>query len=211
MFPFKATSKATRGNINFLNFLKYFDKIIEHPTSKMWGWVIAFFSISAFNGWLIKQSSVVSVPTVIYFAIFPLASIISRRLSKTTWRLVLFLVFSRSILAISLCILDLPKVSQFTLIMYCINILLFAFLLIDIITTRGIVAPALTVILVILLWMITGWQVIIRLVLYCNLVVTFNKAATRLNKYLNSFNAAMAVLTGTAAFGLALGWMLASL
>ena len=209
MFPFKATSKATRGNINFLNFLKYFDKIFARPTSKMWGWLIAFFSITAFDGWLIKLSSVVSVPTVIYFAIFPLASIISRRLSKTTWRLVLFLVFSRSILAISLCILHLPKVSQFTIIMYCINILLFAFLLIDVVSTRGIVAPALTVILVILLWMIIGWQVIIRLVLYCNLVVTFNKAATRLNKYLNSFNAAMAVLTGTAAFGLAVGWMLA--
>jgi ABC-type sulfate transport system permease component len=73
------------------------------------------------------------------------------------------------------------------------------------------VVPALTVILIILLWMIIGWQSMLRLVLYCNLIVTFNKTGRRLKKYFNSFNAAMLVMTGTAAFGLALGWMLGNL
>ena len=125
--------------------------------------------------------------------------------------MVLVLVISRSILAISLCILALPEVSRITISLYCINILFFAFLLIYVASTRGIVVPALTVIWIILLWMIIGWQSIIRLVLYCNLIVTFNKSGRRLRKYLNSFNAAMLVMTGTAAFGLALGWMLGNL
>ncbi|WP_414581166.1 hypothetical protein [Scytonema sp. PCC 10023] len=177
---------------------------------KDWGWLIAFLSINIFNGWLIKVSSA-SVPIVIYFAVFPLASIIYSRLSKKTWLLVLILVLSRSILAFSLCILPLPDVSQITIILYGINILFFAFLLIDVASTRGIVVAALTGILIILLWMIIGWQAIIRLVLYCNLIVTFNKTGRRLKKYFSSFNAAMLVMTGTAAFGLAVGWMLGSL
>lgn len=203
MFPFK----AARGNINFS---EYFHKISAHPISKDWGWVIAFLSISAFNGWLIKVSSGY-VPILIYFAIFPLAAIIYSRFSKKTWLLVLILVFSRSILAISLCILHLPEVSHITIILYGINLLFFAFLLIDVASTRGIEVPGLTVILIILLWMFIGWQPIIRLVSYCNLIVTFNKAGRRLKKYLNSFNGAMVVLTGTTAFGLALGWILGSL
>ncbi|MEI2578931.1 hypothetical protein [Scytonema sp. PRP1] len=177
---------------------------------KDWGWLIAFLSINVFNGWLIKVSSA-SVPIVIYFAVFPLASIIYSRISKKTWILVLILVISRSILAFSFCILPLPDISQITMVMYCINLLFFVFLLIDVASRRGIVVPALTVILIILLWMIIGWQSMLRLVLYCNLIVTFNKTGRRLKKYLNSFNAAMLVMTGTAAFGLALGWMLGNL
>jgi hypothetical protein len=177
---------------------------------KDWGWLIAFLSINVFNGWLIKVSSA-SVPIVIYFAVFPLASIIYSSIYKKTWILVLILVISRSILAFSLCILPLPDISQITIILYFINLLFFAFLLIYVASTRGIVVPALTVILIILLWMIMGWQSMLRLVLYCNLIVTFNKTGRRLKKYFNSFNAAMLVMTGTAAFGLALGWMLGNL
>lgn len=193
-----------------MNFRENSHKLLLNKILKNWGWVIAFLSINVFNGWLIKVSSA-SVPIVIYFAVFPLASIIYSRLSKKTWKMVLILVFSRSILAFSLCILPLPDVSRHTIILYGINLLFFAFLLIDVASTRGIVVPALTVILIILLWMIIGWQPIIRLVLYCNLIVSFNKAGRRLKKYFSSFNAAMLVMTGTAAFGLAVGWMLGSL
>lgn len=193
-----------------MNFSENSHKRFLSRILKDWGWLIAFLSINVFNGWLIKVSSA-SVPIVIYFALFPLASIIYSRLSKKTWILVLILVISRSILAFSLCILHLPDVSRITIILYGINLLFFAFLLIDVASTRGIVVPALTVILIILLWMIIGWQWIIRLVLYCNLIVTFNKTGRRLKKYFNSFNAAMLVMTGTAAFGLALGWMLGNL
>ncbi|KAB8314910.1 hypothetical protein SD81_033420 [Tolypothrix campylonemoides VB511288] len=193
-----------------MNFSENSHKKLLNKILKDWGWLIAFLSINVFKGWLIKVSSA-SVPIVIYFAVFPLASIIYSRISKNTWLLVLILVISRSILAFSLCILPLPDVSQITIILYCINLLFFAFLLLDVASTRGIVVPALTAILIILLWMIIGWQPIIRLVLYCNLIVTFNKAGRRLKKYLSSFNAAMLVMTGTAAFGLAVGWMLGSL
>ncbi|NMG09799.1 hypothetical protein [Brasilonema sp. UFV-L1] len=203
MLPFK----ATRGNINFS---EYFHKIFQNRNFKIWGWLIAFLIISVFNGWLIKVSSV-SIPIVIYVALFPLASIIYSRFCKKTWLLIVILVISRLILAFMLCILRLPEISQVTIVLYGLSILFVTFLLINIASTRGMVVPALTVILIILLWMIIGWQAIIRLVLYCNLIVTFNKAGRRLSKYLKSFNAAMAVLSGTAAFGLALGWMLGSL
>ncbi|WP_017318613.1 hypothetical protein [Mastigocladopsis repens] len=192
-----------------MNFSENSHKLFQNTLLKDWGWLIAFLSINIFSGWLIKVSSA-SVPIVIYFALFPLASIIYS-LCKKTWILVLTLVISSSILAFTLCILPLPNVSRITIILYLINILFFAFLLLYVASTRGIVVPALTVILIILLWMIIGWQSMIRLVWYCNLIVTLNKAGRRLRKYLNSFNAAMLVMTGTAAFGLAVGWMLGSL
>lgn len=192
-----------------MNFREKIHNFLVNKILKDWGWLIAFLSINIFNGWLIKVSSA-SVPIVIYFAIFPLASIIYSHLCKKTWLLVVILVLSRSILAFSLCILALPDISHITIILYMINFLFFAFLLIDVASTRGIVVPALTAILIILLWMIIGWQLIIRLVLYCNLIVTFNQAGRRLKKYLSSLNAAMLVMTGTAAFGLAVGWMLGS-
>ncbi len=202
MLPFK----TDRSKVNFS---KYSDKIVQHWILEDWGWLIAFLNISAFNGWMIKVTSA-SVPIVIYFAVFPLAFIICSIYEKT-WILVLNLVISYSILAFTLSILPLPEVSPIAITLYCINILFFAFLLIYVANTRGILVPALIVILIILLLTVNRLQPIIRLVWYCNLIVTLNKSGRSLRKYLNSFNAAMLVMTGTAAFGLALGWMLGSL
>ncbi|MBR8838944.1 MAG: hypothetical protein DSM106950_34315 [Stigonema ocellatum SAG 48.90 = DSM 106950] len=202
MLPFK----TARGNVYFS---EYSRKILQHPILKDWGWVISFLSISAFFGWLIKVTSA-SVPLVIYLAVFPLAFIIPS-IYKKTWMWVLTLVISYSILAFNICLLPLPEVSPITIILGCINILFFAFLLIYVANTAGIVVPALIVILIILGWMIIGWEPIIHLVLYCNLIMSLNKAGRSLRKYLDSFNAAMLVMTGAAAFALALGWMLGGL
>lgn len=195
--------KTAKDNVNFS---KYSDQLLQHPLFKDWGWIIAFLSISAFNGWMMKVSSA-SRAIVIYFAVFPLAFTIYSLYDKT-WIFVLTLVILYSTLAVILCILPLPDISGITIILYCINILFFAFLLIYIADTRGILVPAFTVILIILLWMFIDWQLIIRLVWYCNFIVTLNKSGRSLRNHLDNFNAAMVVMTGTAAFGLALGWML---
>ncbi|MEB3215534.1 MAG: hypothetical protein VKN72_04620 [Nostocales cyanobacterium 94392] len=183
-----------------------------------WGWLTSFLIISIFNGWVINLSPVKPIfstiePTllkqiiVIYFAIFPLASIVYI-FFKSTKLLVFSIIFSQTILAVALCYIKLPGFSPLLVLFFGFNFFLFLFLLIFVCKTRGFVAPAFILCFVIVL-IITGFgRLAFHLVWYCNLILTLNKAGRQLRNILNSFDAAILSLTGIASIGLALGWLM---
>jgi hypothetical protein len=61
--------------------------------------------------------------------------------------------------------------------------------------------------MVLVLLLISDWEKILRLIWYCNFVVTTNNAGVRLQQYSNSFLKAMIALIGIAALGLTIGSM----
>ena len=56
-----------------------------------------------------------------------------------------------------------------------------------------------------------GWEWIGKIVWYCNLTFTANKAGKKIRKFVDNLDNAMLVLCGIAALGLALGWGFADL
>ena len=88
------------------------------------------------------------------------------------------------------------------------NILLFIFVLIFVCKTRGIIVPAFILFFTAVLASVGLGEWVVRLVWYCNLVVTVNKSGRQLRNALDSFDAAMLSLTGIAAVALAIGWVM---
>ncbi|MBE9215729.1 hypothetical protein IQ247_24195 [Plectonema cf. radiosum LEGE 06105] len=211
MQPFRTVLNTINNNESYRRFTK-------NSLLMNWGWLASFFMISIFNGWVINLSPVktrfLSIePTllkqtiVIYFAIFPLASIVYIFL-KSTKILVFSIIASQSILAIALCYIKLPNFSPLLVVFLGFNLLLFVFLLFFVCKTRGFVAPAFILCFVTIL-IITGFgRLAFHLVWYCNLILTVNKAGRQLRYALNSFDAAILSLTGIAAIGLAVGWLM---
>lgn len=201
---------------NTLNNHKYYRRLTQIPLVTNWGWLISFLMISVFNGWMINVSqveplflseSLLKQILAVYFAIFPLAAT-GHHFLKSTWLLVTTLIGSRAILALALCYLHLPVLNPLSLSLLGFNILLFAFVLVFVWKTRGIVFPAFVLCFVIALTLGGLGQWAFDVVLYCNLVVTVNKAGRQLKKSLDSFDAAMLSLSGIAAVGLAVGWVM---
>jgi hypothetical protein len=184
-----------------------------------WGWLATFVIISVFNGWMINVSQVeplffldldperIKQVLTVYFAIFPLAATVYI-LFKSSKLLVVSLIASRAILAIALCYLKLPAFSPLFMGFLGFNILLFLFLLIFVSKTRGIVVPAFILFFTIVLALVGLGEWAFHLVWYCNLVVSVNKSGRQLKSALDSFDAAMLSLTGIAAVGLAVGWVI---
>ena len=143
----------------------------------------------------------------VYFAIFPLAATVYV-LFKSTKLLVVSLIASRVILAVALCYLKSPLLNPLFMGFVGFNLLLFVFVLIFVCKTRGIVAPAFILFFTIVLALIGLGEWAFHLVWYCNLVVTVNKSGRQLRNALDSFDAAMLSLTGVAAVGLAVGWIM---
>lgn len=209
MLPFRLVS-------NSINNRKYYRIFTQIPLVINWGWLISFLMISVFNGWMINVSEVEPLflsedllkrILVIYFAIFPLAAT-GHHFFKSTWLLVATLIGSRAILAFALCYFSLPALNPLSLSLLGFNILLFAIVLIFVSKTRGIVAPVFVLCFAIVLTLIGLGQWAFDVVLYCNLVVSVNKAGRQLKNALDSFDAAMLSLSGIAAVGLAVGWVM---
>jgi len=211
MLPFRIVSNTINNNQPYL-------KLAQNPVVMKWGWLISFFIISVFNGWMIYVSEVqpffVKDPFLlkqilaIYFAIFPLAATVYILFKKNTKILVFSLIASRAILAVALCYLNLPPLNPLSISLLGFNLLLFTFLLIFVCKTRGVVVPAFILFFVILLTVVGLGQWAFHLVWYCNLVITVNKAGRQLKDALDSFDGAMLSLSGIAAVGLAVGWLI---
>jgi hypothetical protein len=184
----------------------YYSELIQEPKLIDWVWLIAFLVICGCNGWFLRVSST-SFPLVICFAIFPLTFILYE-IFNYTWILQSSFVVSWGILAFAIANLDLPSLSAIAMVLYGLNILFFTFVLLDTISDNGLFMLFFITAITLLLFRITNWETILRLVWYCNLMIITTNAGARLNKYLQSFLAAMLTLTGTAALGLTLGWFL---
>ncbi|MDJ0734142.1 MAG: hypothetical protein QNJ47_08690 [Nostocaceae cyanobacterium] len=185
-----------------------FPKFLQIPLITEWGWLIAFWCMCAFNGWVLKKSNA-ALPLVIYFAIFPLASIVSR-LTKNTKIIVSSLIISQAILALGICYLNL-KLSLIALVLYGINSLFFAFILLFVSIESGIMVPAFIVCVVAFLLIFAAWEWIARLVWYCNLAIATNKAGRQLRNFFENFDSAIFIKSGIAAIGLSVGWVIGGL
>lgn len=209
MLPFRIVSNTINNN-------EYYRRFAQNPLIMNWGWIASFLVISVFNGWMISVSQVepfflepdrLKQLIAIYFAIFPLAATVYI-LFKSTKLLVFSLVASRAILAIALCYLKSPALNPLFMGFLGFNFLLFVFVLIFVCKTRGIVVPAFILFFTVLLAVVGLGEWAFHLVWYCNLDVTVNKSARQLRNALDSFDAAMLSLTGIAAVGLAIGWIM---
>ena len=206
-------SKILSNTINNRDYFRSFTRI---SLVFNWGWSICFLMISVFNGWMIKVSQVeplflseimLKQILVVYFALFPLAPTI-HNFFRSTKLLVATIISSWVIVAIILCYLNLPALNSVSLSLLVLNILVFAFILIFVCKTRGIVIPAFVLFFVSVLTLsgLSRWA--LDVVLYCNLVVIVNRAGRQLKKALDSFDGAMLSLSGIAAVGLAVGWVM---
>lgn len=211
MQPFRIVYNTINNNESYRRFSK--NSLVMN-----WGWLTSFLIISIFNGWVINLSPVKPIylniePTflkqiiAIYFAIFPLASIVYIFLKNTKF-LVFSIITSQTILAVALCYIKLPSFSPLLVIFLGFNLFLFLFLLIFVCKTRGFVAPAFIFCFVTILIVSGFGRLAFHLVWYCNLILTVNKAARQLRNMLNSFDAAILSLIGIAAIGLAVGWLM---
>ena len=189
---------------------------MKYPLVTNWGWLISFFMISIFNGCMINVSEVEPIflqPSqlkpllVIYFAVYPLAATVYI-FFKSTKVLISVLIGSQFLLAAVLCYLNLPALNPLFVGLLGFNILLFVFVLIFVCKTRGIVVPAFILFFTITLTVVGLGQWAFQLIWYCNLIVTNNKAGRQLRNVLDSFDAAMVSLSGIAAIGLAIGWVM---
>ncbi len=210
MLPFRIVSDTINNN-------EPYRKLTQNPVVMKWGWLISFLIICVFNGWMIYVSEVepffvepqfLKQILAIYFAIFPLAATVYILFKKNTKILVFSLIASRAILAVALCYLNLPPLNPLSISLLGFNLLLFTFLLIFVCKTRGVVVPAFILFFVILLTVVGLGQWAFHLVWYCNLVITVNKAGRQLKDALDSFDGAMLSLSGIAAVGLAVGWLI---
>ncbi len=185
-----------------------FSKFLQTSLIGEWGWLLAFWCICTFNGWILKESNA-ALPLVIYFAAFALVSIISL-VSKNTKVIAGSLIISQAILALSICYIQL-EVSFLAMVFYGINLLFFAFILLYISIERGVVVPAFILCVLAFLLIFGAWEWIVRLVWYCNLVIAGNKTARQLRKFFDSFDGAILIKSGIAAIGLSVGWMIGGL
>ncbi|MDY6897521.1 MAG: hypothetical protein SWZ49_05505 [Cyanobacteriota bacterium] len=217
MQPFRIVSNTINNN-------QHYRRFAQNPLVMNWGWLFSFLIISIFNGWMINVSQVdtfflppntlppdiLKPLIVIYFAIFPLAATVYIIFKNTTF-LVASLIGSRALLAVALCYLGNLQLSTFNpLFMGFLgfNLFLFVFVLIFVCKTRGIVAPGFILFFTAVLALIGQGNWALHIIWYCNLVVTVNKSGRQLRNALDSFDAAMLSLTGIAAVGLAIGWVM---
>lgn len=209
MQPFRIVSNTINNN-------QHYRRFAQNPLVMNWGWLFSFLIISIFNGWMISVSRVDTffLPEdrlrqliAIYFAIFPLAATVYI-VFKSTKFLVASLIVSRALLAVALCYLKSPAFTPLFMGFLAFNFLLFIFVLIFVCKTRGIVVPAFILFFTAVLALIGQGDWAIHIVWYCNLVVTVNKSGRQLRNALDSFDAAMLSLTGIAAVGLAIGWVM---
>jgi hypothetical protein len=215
MLPFRIVSNTINNNESYRRFA-------QNPLVMNWGWLATFLILSVFNGWMISVSDVepfffldfnpdrIKQIIAVYFAIFPLAATVYI-LFKSTKFLVFSLIASRAILAVALCYLKSPAFNPLFMGFLGFNLLLFVFVLIFVCKTRGIVVPAFILFFTIVLALVGLGEWAFHLVWYCNLVVSVNKSGRQLRNALDSFDAAMLSLTGIAAVGLAIGWVMGGL
>ena len=209
MLPFKIVSNTINNN-------EYYRKFMRYPLITNWGWLISFLMISVFNGCMINVSQVqplflqpdqLKQILVVYFAVYPLAGTVYI-IFKSTKLLVAALIASQAILAVALCYLKLPVLNPLFFGLLGFNVLLFVFILIFVCKTRGIVVPAFILVFALVLTLGGLGRLAFHIVWYCNLIVTNNKAGRQLRSALDSFDAAMLSLSGIAAVGLAIGWLM---
>lgn len=178
------------------------------PVLTNWGWAIAFFTICAFNGWMLNLYSA-SLPAVVYFAIFPLGASVYI-FSRNTKVLVISHMISHIILAWVICGLEFNS-SIMPMIFYGINLLFFAFILAYVTRENGAIIPVLILCSTVILLIVFGWQWIGRIVWYCNLTFTANKTEKKMRQFIDDFDTTILALCGISALGLAVGWRFAGI
>ncbi|CDN12679.1 hypothetical protein RintRC_6666 [Richelia intracellularis] len=189
-------------------FYDYVEPIINNPILYYWGWAIPFLVISIFNGWILYISSA-DLPLTIFFAIFPLAPSVYI-FSINTKVIAISLIISQIILAFAICNLE-PSNSIVTWSFYGINLVLFISILTKVAKENGVVIPVLITFSIMVLLLTFGWEWIGKVVWYCNLTFTANKAGKKIIKFVDNLDSTMLILCGIAALGLTLGWKFAHL
>ncbi|MBF2067710.1 MAG: hypothetical protein IGS39_25330 [Calothrix sp. C42_A2020_038] len=202
MLPLKPSGKAVTPR-------DFHVRLSQKLKSDNWLWLLGFVAISVCNGWFLRVTSA-SLILVIFFAVFPLVYTVYEVFDNTrfTKLLSLLMLILWCVIAFTIVDLDLPPISPVAIILYSINIIFFGFVLIDVLSDSGAFMLLFVTAIAILLFKITSWETVLRLIWFCNLMVTASNAGTRLNRFCLSFSAAMIVLTGAATLSLSLGWIL---
>ncbi|MEM7726397.1 MAG: hypothetical protein AAF208_08490 [Cyanobacteria bacterium P01_A01_bin.45] len=223
--PGRGSTYADDNHVDENNQTNKYLRFLQHPLVINWGWLLTFTIICICNGFLIKQAvpddivktSYTHVLFAVYMAIFPLTASIYH-IFKKTGVLISFLLISRVILAFAIFQLHLPSLSFLSISLYGAAALLFAFILIDIGSDRGLIISGSTLFLVIILTScilifsdLKVWESVFRITWYCNLIVTANKSAVKLRSYLDNYDSALLTLTAGAAIALSIGWILGSI
>ena len=181
-------------------------RLLKRVQSHDWLWLIAFAVISCCNGWFLRASSQ-PLGIVIYFALFPLIYIIYN--VAEYFRVLGFLVItSWSVLSFTIVNLNLPSPYVVAILLYGIHIFFFGFVLIDVVSDSGLFMLLFIVVIALILLKLSNWEIILRLIWFCNMLVTASNAGSRLNRFSHNYPASIVILTGASAFGLGLGWLL---
>jgi hypothetical protein len=184
-------------------------KYKQRLKSYEWPWIIAFAMISFVNGWLLRVSSVPPL-IAICFTIFPLIYLVYAvyLVFKNTHIFILLIVILWSVFAFSIVGLNLPSLSFAAIILYTLNIILFGFVLIEVMTDSGLAVLLFIIPIVVLTLWVANWETVLRFVWFFNVMVIASTAGNKMYRFCQNFDTAMMVLTGVGASSLALGWVL---
>lgn len=152
------------------------------------------------------------IPIIILFATFPLFYLVYK-LIKNPLILNISLITSWIVIAFVIGNFQSPQITTVGIILYVVNILFFTLVLLNVLSKVGYVGYLflfMFAIATLLLFKITNWERSLRLIWYCNLMLSANNAGIRFCQYFQSFPTAMLILTGIASVGVSLGWVLAT-
>lgn len=209
MIDWERCSYQDGGGIIFRR--DYYNDFLQNPKISDWGWLLAFASICMFNGWLLYTSQRAVNITIVYaviFAIFPLACLVYE-LVKNPWVLNISLLISWLVIAFAIGNLEI-KITAATIILYLINLFIFAIVLQNILRETGYLLLVLFAVVMLFLFRITDWEKSLRLIWFCNLMFSANHAGSKLGQYFQSFPKGMFLLSAIASLGITCGWLLAS-
>lgn len=184
---------------------------MQNPKLLDWVWVAIFTTISISNGWLLRTTHA-PIPLVIFFGTFPLLSLVYKLIEHPLFLNISLIIFW-IVIAFVIGNFQPPGLTIVGIIFYSINILFFSLVLLNILSNVGSLGYLLIFLFAIatlFLFKITNynWERSLRLIWYCNLMLSTNNAAIRFSQYFQSFSKAMLVLTAIASLGISLGWLL---
>ncbi|WP_157780671.1 hypothetical protein [Calothrix sp. NIES-3974] len=184
---------------------------MQNPKLLDWVWVAIFTTISISNGWLLRTAHA-PIPLVIFFGTFPLLSLVYKLIEHPLFLNISLIIFW-IIIAFVIGNFQPPGLTIVGIIFYSINILFFSLVLLNILSNVGSLGYLLIFLFAIaglFIFKITNsnWERSLRLIWYCNLMLSTNNAAIRFSQYFQSFSKAMLVLTAIASLGISLGWLL---
>lgn len=162
--------------------------------------------MSIANGWLLRVSNA-SIPVIVIFIIFPLTYLIYK-LIKNQLLLKITLLTSWLVIAFVIGNMNLSGNTITETILYTVNALFFVVLLLNVFSNTGYLFLFIFAIASFLLFQITDWERSLRLIWYCNFMLSANNTGMCLSQHVQSFPKAMILMSIIAFFSILLGWTL---